>query len=68
MATEWVEIRHPEVERTATVARSAVAHHAKAGWREVGSEPDVPDSVPDSYNPDPIPDDVPADPTTEEEL
>jgi hypothetical protein len=59
MATEWVEIEHPDVEKTARVPRSAVPVHARSGWREVVNLPerDVPDPAPDSYNPEPIPDD-----------
>lgn len=63
--TDWVQIYHPDLDLTATVARSSVKTHAGAGWREVHSELEAPDSVPDSYNPDPIPDE---DSTEQKEL
>lgn len=36
-AQKWVEIRHPDIEKTAVVAAVSLPHHRKAGWEVVES-------------------------------
>ena len=41
-AQKWVEIRHPDVTKTAIVAAVSLPHHRSAGWELVESTGSAP--------------------------
>ena len=50
MASEWVQIIHPETGGIAEVHQSSLHQHYAAGWRLL-ADGDVPDEVPDEAPP-----------------